>query len=334
MKHSQWASWLLESVASLPNEGSGAPKQTLVRTFPSRLAKALRVLVLKVGFDPACKVRISGMPIPVLLPFSHQLPIYRSRHMHYDRLPGALAAYVRSRRGSLHMIDVGANVGDTILGTCPEPRDRYLALEPHPDFFPYLIGNMEAVAGVTCLQEACGESDGLLGFNRSRKGTAASVVVAASDHEVRVRPLDAIWDREWGRSKVDFLKVDTDGFDLSVLAGASGLLKEQQPWVLYECDVFLTEGGVQRHLDALRDLGCLGYSELICYDNLGHVLGKCRLSDSCVLRNLLELQKRQGPVRYQDILLVPPDESAEHFLFETSRREDFQSEKPFPLFHA
>lgn len=306
MRHARSASWLLQKAALL--QDSGTP------SYLSRAAKALRVLALKLGLDPPCKVQVAGMQMPLLLPFSHQLPFYRSRHLHYDRLPGVLAAYLRESRGSLHMIDVGANVGDTILSTAPEPTDHYLAIEPHPDFFPYLISNTAALANVKRLQVACGETEGRLGFNDSVRGTAASVAVIAPSHEVPVRSLDMIWAVEWAESKVDFLKIDTDGFDVSVLLGAPRLLREQRPWVLYECDVFLTEGGIRRHLDVLEEIGRLGYSELICYDNLGNCLGIYRLREVAALHDLLSQQSRQGPLRYQDMLLVPAGNTAQSFL--------------------
>lgn len=315
MKYVRSASWLLQQAALLPNHGHETEVGDRTPGFSSHAAKALRVLTLKLGFDPPCKVQVAGMQLPLLLPLSHQLPFYRSRHPYYDRLPGLLATYLRETRGSLYMIDVGANVGDTILSTFPGTTDHYLALEPHPDFFPYLVANTSVFSNVVRLQVACGESEGRLGFADSAKGTAASVDVGKPGYEVLLRPLDTIWAGEWGGGRVDFLKIDTDGFDVSVLLGASRLLREQQPWVLYECDVFLTEGGIGRHLEVLRELSCLGYLEMICYDNLGNCLGAYRLrEDGDVLRDLLGEQSQYGSVRYQDMLLIPAGESAQSFL--------------------
>lgn len=236
------------------------------------------------------------------------MPLYRARHRKYDALPAELAEAIRKSRGALHMIDVGANVGDTILSTAPRAGDRYLALEPHPDFFPYLVANTQGLGDVTCLQLACGESSGMLGFDPASGGTAAPRVGQPTRHQVPVLPLDQIWAEQWRRAPVNFLKVDTDGFDVAVLQGTIELLRSQQPWVFYECDVRLTENGLERHLGMREFLGDAGYRQVIAFDNVGELVARIDVEDAASWRRLLATQSAAGPVHYHDLLALPPGE--------------------------
>lgn len=305
MKISKAASRLLQNASR--DEGAA----TVLEWLSIRAAKSARATVLRAGFDPACLIHVRDVELPLRVPLSHRMPLYRAKHRRYDALPTELAGVIRKSRGALRMIDVGANVGDTILSTAPRAGDRYLAIEPHPDFFPYLVANTQGMEGVTCLQLACGESSGMLGFDPASGGTAAPRVGGLARHQVPVLPLDQVWADQWRHASVNFLKVDTDGFDIDVLHGAVRLLRSQQPWVFYECDVRLTDNGLERHLEMRKLLGDAGYREVIAFDNVGRQVARIDVEDAASWRALLITQNDAGPVHYHDLLVVPAGEATD-----------------------
>src|SRR5258705_12629919 len=78
-----------------------------------RLAlELIRRILIRLG-DPPYSTEIRGKRI--ILPISHKLPIHIADFPLYDTLPARIANYLRSRDGTLIMVDVGANVGDTIV---------------------------------------------------------------------------------------------------------------------------------------------------------------------------------------------------------------------------
>lgn len=305
MERSKLASRLLQS-ASRDDKAVAAWRKLEIRA-----AKLVRRAVLRLGFDPACLIHVRGVEVPLRVPLSHRMPLYRARYPRYDALPTELAGFIRTSRGALRMIDVGANVGDTILSTAPCVGDRYLAIEPHPDFFPYLVANMQGLGDVTNLQMACGESNGILGFDPAFGGTAAPLVGRVAEHQIPVSPLDQIWKEHWQAATVNFLKIDTDGFDTAVLMGASELLRAQQPWVFYECDVGLTQNGLQRHLETLIFLRDVGYRHVIAFDNVGNFIECMDDGDTPRWEKLFATQCVDGPIHYHDLLVVPPGEDFE-----------------------
>lgn len=299
MNPSRIASLLLQTASSDVRFAAGRNKLLI------RGAQLLRAGLLRTGLDPACEVRVRGIGSSLRVPLSHRMPAYRFRNPRYDAVPEDLAAYIRRTRGCLRMIDVGANVGDTILSTAPRPGDWFLAIEPHPVFFPYLVENMRGIDGVACLQVACGEGEGTVGLDMPCGGTAAPRSDRPATFQVRVRTLDDIWKEELDGRDVNFLKIDTDGFDVAVLNGATRLLCRQKPWVFYECDVRMTQDGMERHLGAMRLFQDAGYQHMLVFDNVGRFVASIPTTDREALQQILDTQKPDGPVQYHDLLATP-----------------------------
>src|SRR5262249_16848600 len=63
---------------------------------------------------------------------------------------------------------------------------------------------------------------------------------------------------------VSFLKVDVEGYEAAVLAGARGGLRDCRPTVLFEHNRALWQAAGQRLEDVLAELRGLGYGEFGC----------------------------------------------------------------------
>src|SRR5687768_2322931 len=95
-----------------------------------RLWTAGRRMLIKLLGDPPCSMPIHGRDLQ--LPLSHDLPIYLRNHPFYDRLPGRLSDHIHDKYGFLKCIDVGANIGDSIVAFNRHADDVFLAIEPNP----------------------------------------------------------------------------------------------------------------------------------------------------------------------------------------------------------
>jgi FkbM family methyltransferase len=142
------------------------------------------------------------------------------------------------------VLDVGANIGMTALAfsqICP--RGQIAAIEPVPRTFRYLQRNV-AEAGARNLKIfnfALGRSVGTALMQGHPSNFACSFVadkytIPADDHfsyEVPVRRLDDTFS-ELSLDRLDFLKVDVEGFELEVFAGAQEILNAYKPIVFLE----------------------------------------------------------------------------------------------------
>src|SRR6202011_5672276 len=106
---------------------------------------------------------------------------------------------------------------ESVIGT----RGSVVCVEPEPANLRELWRNIEAngLTNVTVVAAAAGAADGAVSL---RSGINASIVAAGrGDREVPMVRLDAGL-----AAPIDFLKVDVEGYEGQVLAGARRLLAE------------------------------------------------------------------------------------------------------------
>lgn len=264
-----------------------------------------RKILVKLFGDPTCTLPVHGRRLQMHL--SHCLPGYLQDFPCYDRLPGRLSQFVKRKSNQLTVIDVGANIGDTIAAFYTEASDRFLAIEPDPRFRKLLESNWGSNPNVTILSDLC-SSESLQGtYKIQEKNGTASLVPSSDGMAMRSRTLDDIIHEHSFAQNADILKVDTDGHDFKVLAGAKGLVARQRPIVLFECAPFRNPNYVQDTIRTLGDFRAAGYSQCVFYNNLGDLIGKFGLSDLSPIKNLLFFQILTDSL-YYDVLLMPDEE--------------------------
>ena len=263
-----------------------------------------RKALIKLFGDPACTMMIHGRPLQ--MPLSHSLPIYLHDHRFYDRLPQRLSRYVLSKADQVTLIDVGANIGDTIAGFYTGPKDRFLAIEPDPNFRKYLVANWANNPNVTIISDLC-SSESLQGTYRIEEKNGTAALVPSSDGlAMQSRTLDDILQEHAFAQQANILKVDTDGHDFKVLAGAKCWIADKQPVVLFECAPFGNPHYVENVCSTLEGFQQARYSHCILYSNLGELFGKFSLSDLSPIKNLLYYQLLSDSLYYDVLLLKDP----------------------------
>ncbi|MBI3566676.1 MAG: FkbM family methyltransferase [Gemmatimonadetes bacterium] len=183
-----------------------------------------------------------------------------------DRLLGVV-----DPRGVL--FDAGANVG---AWTIPLARHvmrgggRVVAFEPVPenvsrlkaalarnawnsvvDVEPIALGDRDQSAWLWLKRVSTGAST----------GTAALLAVCEGDLRVPEVRLDS-WIRAHALERLDFLKLDVEGAELRVLAGAERTIAKFRPLVLAELDEYWLSTHGQSHTDAARWAAARGYEPL------------------------------------------------------------------------
>ncbi len=139
------------------------------------------------------------------------------------------------------VLDVGARNGESgELLRDNGYRGRIVSFEPVSSTFAQLKRRCDADPEWSCRQLALGSSDGTADINVTNYSSFSSLrnptdlagarfgnEVTITDVEtVQVRRLDDIWDEVASGARSVFLKVDTQGWDLEVLAGATEHLPE------------------------------------------------------------------------------------------------------------
>jgi FkbM family methyltransferase len=136
-----------------------------------------------------------------------------------------------------HIVDVGANVGvyAAALAHAVGARGRVVAVEPHPVAGALLERNAAVArrAPIHVDRRAVAADAGCQSFRFGASSELSGLVAEGGDIRVETVPLDVlIGGLAWPR--LDFVKIDVEGAEESVLSGASRTLAVADPVVMLE----------------------------------------------------------------------------------------------------
>jgi FkbM family methyltransferase len=254
-------------------------------------------------------------------PLSHGLPFYLMKHPFYDSLPGRISSFLRHSQDTISLIDIGANVGDTLAAFHLNARDQAIAVEPNGHFHSYLRRNWSHHPGVTFINALCGanNTEGRYAINEN-SGTA-QFQATTTGSAMQQSSLDRICESSPNLGRIDIIKTDTDGYDFEVIKGAMETISQYTPFILMECDSFGNESYIKDCITTVEKLNQIHYQTVLAYDNLGHLIGAFHTNDTDKIRDLIVYQLSSGHM-YLDLLFMPNNHSK---TFLEQEREFFQS---------
>lgn len=124
------------------------------------------------------------------------------------------------------ILDVGANVGQTAVVLREQfSRSAIHCFEPNPE----CCATLSALGkSLTVHQLALGDTTGTIGFDRSQgQSDMYFVTTHETGEEVQIDTLDN-FAKQNNIDHIDFLKIDTEGFDLRVIHGSMQMLSNQK----------------------------------------------------------------------------------------------------------
>jgi FkbM family methyltransferase len=195
-------------------------------------------------------------------------PEMREIFLEPERTDALLAQVLRP---DSNCVDVGAHLGSMSNAFLKAaPRGKHTAFEALPHKAQWLVRKFPEV---TVHNLALSDTAGTLTFYQNLTHSGFSGLQKHDHHaddfrELRVqcRLLDDVLPRDY---RVDFLKVDVEGAELSVFRGAERVLRECRPILFFEC----TRSGLDQFeltpMDVLEFLAGRGYSVYLIKDYLG-----------------------------------------------------------------
>ena len=252
----------------------------------------------------------------ILLPLGHDLPLIRSIFPQYSSNIGRLCRYISNKYPDLHLIDIGANVGDTVaivreLSQCP-----ILCIEGDEYYFAILSENIRRAeflsVNAVCAFVATytGEIGGRL---ISVAGTAHFVENSSS--AMKAIKLSRLLNDFPEFQYPKLLKIDTDGFDCSILRSELGWLGKRKPVIFFEYDPFFLQNQSYDGARIFEDLLSIGYTFAIIYDNFGDYLISVDLyRDAQILTDLQNYYVGRCGQQYADVAVFHGEDRdlAEH----------------------
>lgn len=278
--------------------------------FYSKIANRLRKKYRQFS-KKALKYQYKGFFI--YLPPYHLLPEYQEEHPKYDRFLPHIVKYINE---SETVIDIGANVGDTLAGMVEQNSTAsYICIEPDDSFYKYLEQNIELIKKsfhdlrILSIKALVGnnvQNISLIGAGGTKHAILDGTGSLNSIPLDKLIPNDEI-------TNIKLLKSDVDVFDYDVINSSMPVIEKYKPIIFFECyyDYEYQKSG---YCDMVRSLESCGYCDWTVFDNFGEVI--VRTQDIETIFQLIHYIWKQKiglstpTIYYYDILAVQNRDSA------------------------
>lgn len=160
------------------------------------------------------------------------------------------------------VLDIGANIGCTAI-LFGQLASKVSAFEPSPSTFQFLEKNVgqSHLANIELFNIGLGETEAEMKLTRSPRNRSGGYVSNKThaggnhiDEKIIIKPGDHVIQEQ----RVDFIKIDVEGFEKSVISGLSNTIKSNRPTVILElnhlCLNLFQRTSVPEFLEFLRDV--------------------------------------------------------------------------------
>lgn len=240
----------------------------------------------------------------IYLDFTHKLPIYQKQYPYYDKF---LPLLVKNLPKNSLVIDIGANVGDTLAAmVSANNKLRYFCIEADRHFFILLKKNIDLInrqekkLNIKALEYLVGKNIKSV----SLKGNSSTKTIV-KEGTINSQPLSKILKDENIPPKfISLIKTDVDGYDYDVIRSTFDSL-ENKPYIFFECQ-YDYKSQLSQFKKLFKELQKLGYYNFVFFDNYGQFI--TTLKDLKTIYELLNYVANQNfslstrSIYYYDIL--------------------------------
>lgn len=210
-------------------------------------------------------------------------------------------------------VDVGANIGNHSL-YFSDYFSEVLSFEPHPLTYKLLSVNAELAANVKCFNCGLSSTAGTAALVLDGKNMSGARIVKNADGEaasIRLETLDSTVG-EADDKAVRLIKIDVEGHEVEVLAGARATIRKHQPIILFEQHPSDFANGSNRAIELIKSYGYQNFACIEKFPRLPNYLpGALRSPLTAVMRLLMGSSRRIAkmdefkPRFYPYIIAIP-----------------------------
>ena len=169
------------------------------------------------------------------------------------------------------VVDVGAHYGYyTLWAASRAPAGQVISIEPVAENFRLLRRNLDlnSLTNTETYNVAVSDSDGEVSFNVAEASDSSGIIThpLTKTVETRVLPSRSL-DSLIGQRHIDLMKIDTEGHELQVLAGARGTLQANPEMrMLIEFNPKCLRAADREPEALLQEITDLGFEIFLCHD--------------------------------------------------------------------
>lgn len=281
------------------------------------MRKLIRNLLNKVGYDlvkvnvhddskahKISKVKVGNYLID--MPGNNvQISTYKYRP-DANNLLGILALCVSKKYPGLTVIDIGANVGDTIAVIKTAIEVPVIGIEGDPVSYKFLERNAGQFQNLTILKQFLGEKKQTMHVELEKSGWNTTLIPSeGKGQELTLLTLDELLEQQkLSTREIKVLKVDCEGFDTIILRGATTLLQTQKPVVFFEYNKTNMNAINEDGMSTLLSLEQYGYRSVMYFDNYGRYMLTAPINNHSLIGELHNYtEDGVSQVGYYDVCL-------------------------------
>ncbi|GGO93594.1 hypothetical protein GCM10011584_32660 [Nocardioides phosphati] len=244
------------------------------------------------------------------LPWSHRLPDYTSGESIYGRNLMELAEALAGREDApLHVLDVGANVGDTALMVLHAADARVLCVEADPDYLPWLHRNVDGDDRVAVVESLLAAETGTATVQAVRAGgTTRFEEVDEGGSGLSTVSADQLRADHPDFANLRLVKSDTDGYDVVLVPAVARTWSASRPVLFFEYDLELSRLAGNDPLAVWKHLADLGYEDVAVWHGGGWALGRTTVHAVAAQTGPLEERVGRRSRNYWDVAVAHHDD--------------------------
>ncbi|MES2446442.1 MAG: FkbM family methyltransferase [Bacteroidota bacterium] len=266
--------------------------------FLKSLRFYLKTLLYKKFKSPIKKIKVGEFLL--IANRESRLDEFLERHKNYSRNFSKLVKQILIDDMDSLIIDIGANIGDTVaLLRSEKVVNPILCIEGNPFYLNLFDQNIKNFDNVTLLRSFLSDKTEELNVQVFTNEGTAKIEKNNDGILIKMTTLDELINNNQIEN-IRILKVDTDGFDILILTGAKEVVEKNQPVIFFEYDNDLNSSKTSclSYLLSLRDKG---YQNALFYDNLGNFLISLDLSQVELIRSLDKYINKDSAFQYYDV---------------------------------
>lgn len=250
--------------------------------------------------------------------FDILMPGNNPQILNYKNIPtlniqlGILADCVAQKYNNLNMIDVGANVGDTIAIVKSKIDIPIIAIEGDNTSYQFLETNSKQFQNLSLIKAYLGEEKNTIGVDVEKSGWNNTIVPNSnSKNQITLDTLDNILEKQnLLHNNLKLLKIDTEGFDTIILRGCNEILKKHKPIIYLEFNGENMRANGENGIATILNLKQFGYKNILIFDGLSNLILSTNLENEKLLLQLNNYIFTEGAILpYFDICIFHNEDS-------------------------
>ncbi|MEQ1799071.1 MAG: FkbM family methyltransferase, partial [Lacibacter sp.] len=220
-----------------------------------------------------------------------QMPGNNTQLINYQLYPdlniqlGRLAISIHKKYPGMTVIDVGANVGDTIAVLKSAIDLPVIAVEGDEVCFEFLQRNIQQFQNVSLVKSYLGEKSQSIKVNLEHAGWNTTIIPEETGkRQIVFKTLDEIIHAGgFNYRQLKLLKVDVEGFDTIVLRGASEIIRAHRPVLFFEYNRKSMKAINEEGLSTILSFEKEGYDKIVFFDHKGNLVLATDMQNSEVI---------------------------------------------------